>query len=109
MYGVLTFRTGLVILYNLYNLARNPDKQELFYQEIVRHAPAGEPLTQESVKKMAYVRAAMKESFRFTPIGVGNARILTKDLHYKGYKIPKEVDEFIYCSGFFSALFYKHR
>ncbi|KAK2149078.1 hypothetical protein LSH36_469g02041 [Paralvinella palmiformis] len=82
--------TGLVILYNLYNLARNPDKQELFYQEIVRHAPAGEPLTQESVKKMAYVRAAMKESFRFTPIGVGNARILTKDLHYKGYKIPKE-------------------
>ena len=88
----LSLQTALVLFNNMYNLAKYPDKQETLYQDIMTHAPPDETLSQDAITKMTYMKAVMKETFRYNPLGVGNARILSKDLHVNGFKIPKKVD-----------------
>lgn len=49
----------------LYNLARNPDTQETLYKEIQCHTPPDKPLTMNAIDKMKYLKACIKESYRY--------------------------------------------
>ena len=49
----------------LYNLARNPDIQETLYKEIHFHAPLNKPLSINAINKMKYLKACIKESYRY--------------------------------------------
>jgi len=69
--------------------AKNPDKQELLRQELLKIIPEkNSKLTPETTKNMPYLRAVIKESFRTFPIVSGNARMTTKDIVLSGYHVP---------------------
>ena len=63
-------QTGNALAFFLYNLARNPEKQEILYEEIIRELPNGEPLTEDHIPKMSYLKAALRESFRFEYLNI---------------------------------------
>lgn len=73
---------------NIYALARFPEAQEKIYQEIQKVVPTGEQITADMLGKMTYLKACVKETFRFFPIGLDVARIPQKDLVIGGYQIP---------------------
>ncbi|CAD7077463.1 unnamed protein product [Hermetia illucens] len=95
----------------LYNLAKNPDKQEILRNELRKILPEkGSPLTQQNMSNLPYLRASIKESLRVLPVVNGNSRKTGKDLVLKGYRIPKgtlvllqslytQVDEKLYTGG----------
>ena len=76
----------------LYCLAVNPDKQETLYSTIRRVMPdKEEPITDEVLGKCQYLKACIKEGFRFFPVGPEVARIPEKDVIIGGYHIPAGV------------------
>nr|QZP43553.1 cytochrome P450 monooxygenase CYP333B64 [Ephestia elutella] len=70
--------TANTVMYNLYLLAVNPDKQEKLREEI---------MSQDD--KRPYLKACVKESLRLMPVVSGNLRRSTKEYNLRGYKIPK--------------------
>ena len=50
--------------FNLYNLAKNPEKQQILYEEIMNTAPVGQPLNGKIVDRMPYLKAVIKETHR---------------------------------------------
>jgi cytochrome P450 len=48
----------------VYNLARNPDKQEKVSAEIQEVLQGKSQVTSDDIDKMHYLKAAVKESFR---------------------------------------------
>ncbi|KAK3103504.1 hypothetical protein FSP39_019686 [Pinctada imbricata] len=75
-------------LFALYCLAKNPVCQERAYQEVCQHVKDGSPVTGEVINKLTYLKACVKESQRFFPIGQEIKRIPQKDLIIGGYHIP---------------------
>lgn len=52
-----------------------------------------EPLTEEKMKNLPYLRAAMKESLRlFPPATFNMRRVQTDNFVLRGYQIPKGID-----------------
>lgn len=49
----------------LYSLAKNPEIQEKLYQETQRVLPNNEPITPEKLTELTYVKAVLKETFRY--------------------------------------------
>ncbi|GFN81186.1 cytochrome p450 4a12 [Plakobranchus ocellatus] len=49
-----------------YALARNPEKQEKLYREIVEVVGESGPVSNEKLSRMPYLKACLKESFRYT-------------------------------------------
>ncbi|XP_013196085.2 cytochrome P450 CYP12A2 [Amyelois transitella] len=74
--------TANTIMFTLYLLASNPEKQEKLREEI---------LSTSNEDKRPYLRACIKESLRLMPVVSGNARAAKKDYNILGYKIPKGV------------------
>ncbi|GFQ86909.1 probable cytochrome P450 49a1 [Trichonephila clavata] len=74
----------------LYHLARNPDKQQKLYEEIMRILPTKDlKITTEMYEyEMKYLRSCFKESLRLNPVVGGTARILAKDAVLSGYHVP---------------------
>ncbi|XP_064638363.1 probable cytochrome P450 CYP44 [Lineus longissimus] len=85
--GLIT--TSPATVGQLYCLATNPAKQEKLYEEVCREAPKGEPLTSERINRMPYLKACVKEAFRFFPTGPDVKRVVMKDTMIGGYTIPK--------------------
>lgn len=82
----------------LYQLAKNPDKQEILRQELQNcKLDANGKLTPSSFLTAPYLRATVKEVLRMSPITPGNVRAVAKDLVIQGYKIPKGVSKCITC------------
>ena len=76
----------------LYCLATNQDKQDKLYDSIKQLAPnKAEPITNQVLSKCQYLKACIKEGFRFFPIGVEVSRIPKKDIIIGGYHIPAGV------------------
>lgn len=76
----------------LYNLAKNPTKQDEVYKEVKRLLPnSNSPVTRETLSELRYLKAAVKESFRLNPISIGVGRILPEDAVFSGYHCPKNV------------------
>jgi len=59
------FQTSPTLASNLYCLARHRDAQEKLYAEICRVVPAGEPITADMINAMSYLKAFVKEAFRW--------------------------------------------
>jgi hypothetical protein len=65
MGSFLYWQTGNSLAFFLYNLASSPDKQEALYEEITRVLPNKQQPTAQAFKNMPYLKAALKESFRY--------------------------------------------
>ncbi|XP_074643631.1 putative cytochrome P450 CYP44 isoform X2 [Tubulanus polymorphus] len=76
-----------VFVGQLYCIATNPDKQEKLYAEINR-VLGSEKLTPQKINEMSYLKACIKESFRFFPVGSEVSRILKSDAVIGGYHMP---------------------
>lgn len=48
----------------IYNLAKNPECQEIVHDEISRVLSPGEPVTPEALQMLPYLKACVKESTR---------------------------------------------
>ncbi|KAJ9596906.1 hypothetical protein L9F63_012071 [Diploptera punctata] len=77
----------------LYYIAKNQDKQQILFEEIVKHLPnKNGRITSDTLNELKYLKACIKESMRISPIAAGNIRQLVKDLVLGGYHVPKGVN-----------------
>jgi hypothetical protein len=73
----------------LYCLAKKQQVQQKLYEEIVRLMPDKKsPVTYDMLQQSSYLKACIKEGFRFFPIGVDVSRIPQKNMVIGGYQIP---------------------
>lgn len=73
-----------------YQLAKNPDKQNLLRQEILERLPEKDTkLTPEIMANLPYLRACIKEVSRLNPVVIGHLRKVNQDIVLQGYQIPK--------------------
>ncbi|XP_013089341.2 cytochrome P450 10-like [Biomphalaria glabrata] len=92
LYSAGTDSTAKNIQVFLYNLAKNPEKQELLRREIFENVGKNGPLSAKALSNMVYLKAALKESFRLNfPTSVGMMRELTEDLVVRNYRVPAGV------------------
>lgn len=82
--GVNTTAHSVAFLF--YHLARCPRAQFKLYEEIKK---APEKLEKDTLKKMSYLQACIKESLRLKPPMPVLSRILTKDIILYNYLVPK--------------------
>lgn len=76
----------------LYCLAKNPDKQEILREEVLKILPCKDSkLDTKSLDNIPYMRAVIKESLRCYPVINGNFRRTGQDIVLQGYQIPKGV------------------
>lgn len=87
--GVDTTANQLAFI--LYNLATNPDKQEILSQEIRQH---GEELNHKSIHRMKYLKAVIKETHRLNQVVTGNFRLIPNDIVLNSFLIPKNTTIF---------------
>ncbi|KAM7362618.1 cytochrome P450 CYP12A2-like [Cochliomyia hominivorax] len=88
MAGVDTTSSTLTAL--MLCLAQNPAKQEKLRQEVLKALPQKDSeFNENAMKNMPYLRACIKESLRYYPLIVGNARVPVKDVVVSGYRVPK--------------------
>ena len=86
-------KTSITTINLLYQLAKNPEKQEKLRKEIFNLLPRKDsPMSRNSLNNIPYMRAALKEGYRIAPVIVGNSRAVGCDLVIKGYQIPKGTD-----------------
>ena len=79
--------TATSVLWSLYELARNPDKQQKLFQEISLALKPGELVTFDMLSKFPYLKACIKEVLRLYSV-FHLARVTERDLLLSGYKIP---------------------
>ena len=85
--GVHTTSSTLIVL--LHTLGKQPEAQQTIYDEIQRVLKCdSKQSTYEQFRKMAYLKAFMKEVFRTHPTPVGNVRILENPMVLCGYNVP---------------------
>jgi len=73
----------------LYNLAVNPTKQEILYQEIISLLGHDGNITESKLNKMKYLKASLRESMRLFSSIAGLNRRTQVDMVLSGYLIPK--------------------
>ncbi|CRK88991.1 CLUMA_CG002512, isoform A [Clunio marinus] len=77
----------------MYCLAKNPDKQEILRQELIKVlTDKNTPLTPENMNHLPYLRACIKEGIRVLPPVMGNMRRTGENIVLRGYQVPKNVD-----------------
>jgi cytochrome P450 family 12 len=82
-------QTATATINTLYCLAKNPEKQEILRQELIKTMPSsGTQLKAENMKNMPFLRGVIKETFRVMPVISGTARKLTNDVNLSGYNVP---------------------
>ncbi len=70
------------MLFSLYLIAANPRKQEKLRAEVMKHVPSGTPVTSQALDKMTYLRASIKEGFRYQ-LGWTTTYLLKKSIKYR--------------------------
>jgi len=88
MAGVDT--TGSTAAFFLLDFARNPEKQEMLFQEIDSVIGDGQ-VTESKLNQMKYLKAYLHESQRYNPAVFGFSRTSQTDMVIGGYQIPKGV------------------
>lgn len=84
-------QTANSVLWLLYNLGRNPHVQDKLYQEVLSVVGQDEDVTSQSLAKLSYLKACVKESMRLNPILSSLGRILDQDIVLSGYNVPAQV------------------
>ncbi|XP_067674943.1 probable cytochrome P450 49a1 [Haliotis asinina] len=88
-FTVATENVAKSLSLSLFLLAKNRDKQELLYQEIISQCGTGK-VDATSLSHMPYLKACVKEGHRIAfPSPLGSVRIMEKSLHLDGYHIPE--------------------
>lgn len=87
-------QTANSVLWLLYNLGRNPHVQDKLYQEVLSVVGQDENVTSQSLAKLSYLKACVKESMRLNPIVAALGRILDQDIVLSGYNVPAQVSRF---------------
>lgn len=87
-------QTANSVLWLLYNLGRNPHVQDKLYQEVLSVVGQDEDVTSQSLAKLSYLKACVKESMRLNPIVAALGRILDQDIVLSGYNVPAQVSRF---------------
>ena len=64
----IAHQTANALSFVIYNLARNPDKQEALADEISSILRPGVPVTADAIQSMSYLKACVKESYRYVYI-----------------------------------------
>ena len=72
----------------LYMMEKNPEKQELLYQEVTSVLAHGEHASAAALAEMPYLKAWVKETLRLYPLFSSRFRLLPEDLLLSGYQIP---------------------
>ncbi|GFS02339.1 cytochrome P450 [Elysia marginata] len=92
LYNGGTDSTAKNLMVLLFNLARNPEKQEKLHEEILAVLGTEEPLSKDSLARMPYLKACLRESFRLiNPTAMSAIRVLHHDTVIRGYRIPAGV------------------
>jgi len=81
--------TTPTMMFNIHCLAAWPQIQEKVHQEVMEHfPPIDQPVSQNTLSKMQYLKAFVKETFRLWPNGTEVSRYCEEDLTLSGYHIP---------------------
>jgi cytochrome P450 len=78
--------TGNTLAFFVYNLSRNPEKQQKLREEVQSFGSGN--LTVQDVGKMKYFRACLNESMRMLPTIPYMGRLMPHDFVLRGYNIP---------------------
>uniref|UniRef100_A0A0D9WRC9 Ent-kaurene oxidase n=1 Tax=Leersia perrieri TaxID=77586 RepID=A0A0D9WRC9_9ORYZ len=77
----------------MYEIAKNPDKQERLYQEI-REVCGDETVTEEHLPRMPYLNAVFHETLRrHSPVTLLPPRMVNEDITIAGYDVPPGTQE----------------
>lgn len=77
------------LTFTLYWIATVSDVQEKLQKELRAVLPKKDsPIDLNTLRELPYLKACIKESFRFTPTTPNLARILDTDIVLSGYNIP---------------------
>ena len=81
--------TTPTLLFNLHCLAAWPEVQQRVYEEVKQHFPSQDTtIDSNTLSKMQYLKAFVKETFRLWPNGTEVSRYCEEDLELSGYHIP---------------------
>ncbi|KAH8340065.1 hypothetical protein KR067_007655 [Drosophila pandora] len=82
--------TSVAASSTIYQLAKNPDKQQKLLAELKKVFPNREAEINQSVlEQMPFLRACVKETLRMRPVVIANGRSLQSDAVINGYHVPK--------------------
>ncbi|KAL7161507.1 hypothetical protein ACSBR2_042050 [Camellia fascicularis] len=83
--------TSVAIMWALYYLAKYPNVLQKLREENmpISKKMNGELITSDDISKMKYTNKVVEETIRMANIAPIVFRTATKDVEYKGYKIPK--------------------
>ncbi|XP_030558874.1 probable cytochrome P450 49a1 [Drosophila novamexicana] len=82
--------TSVAASSTIYQLAKNPDKQQRLFEELKRVFPTCDAqINQHVLEQMPYMRACVKETLRMKPVVIANGRNLQADAVINGYHVPK--------------------
>ncbi|KAK6626111.1 hypothetical protein RUM43_006416 [Polyplax serrata] len=88
--SLTSFQTSVAATTIIYHLAKNPKKQEKLYSELLELLPnEDDPITEDTMPKLVYLNACIKESLRMKPVIIGNGRSLTSSAVIGNFQIPK--------------------
>ncbi|KAF2927264.1 hypothetical protein DAI22_06g191400 [Oryza sativa Japonica Group] len=83
----------------MYELAKNPDKQERLYQEI-REVCGDETVTEEHLPRLPYLNAVFHETLRrHSPVPLIPPRFVNEDTKLAGYDVPAGTEMVINLYG----------
>ncbi|CAI0399243.1 unnamed protein product [Linum tenue] len=84
--------TSLSIMWSTYYLAKYPDVLRKLREEnmaLRKNKAAGEFITSDDISGLKYTKKVVEETIRMANIAAIVFRLATKDVEYKGYRIPK--------------------
>ncbi|XP_064639769.1 sterol 26-hydroxylase, mitochondrial-like [Lineus longissimus] len=78
-------------------LANHPEKQQQLREEVDSVVPAGQPITEEHLQSLPYLKAVFKETLRMYPTVPVYGKVTEEELEIGGYRIPAKTMINVVC------------
>ena len=82
--------TAETAMWALYEISKHPEVQDKLYSEIVSNTGDNETIDNKVIQRVPYLRACLKEVFRFHPLVPLLTRTTQSDLILSGYDVPRK-------------------